>query len=110
MRTETKYNGMRAALIAIMAWFFGRTLTGKALRATAYNRTGARLVGIRTEASGGLAFILAGVIGTASGLLIAPVTTVYFDTGFLIGLKGFIAAIVGAVAWRPAFHSVPFRY
>jgi branched-chain amino acid transport system permease protein len=89
------------ALIAIMAWFFGRTLTGKALRATAYNRTGARLVGIRTEASGGLAFILAGVIGTASGLLIAPVTTVYFDTGFLIGLKGFIAAIVGGLGSYP---------
>lgn len=88
-------------LIGIMAWFFGRTLSGKALRATAYNRTGARLVGIRTEASGALAFILAGVIGTASGLLIAPVTTIYFDTGFLIGLKGFIAAIVGGLGSYP---------
>ena len=88
-------------LIAIMAWFFGRTLAGKALRATAFNRTGARLVGIRTEASGALAFILAGVIGTASGLLIAPVTTIYYDTGFLIGLKGFIAAIVGGLASYP---------
>ncbi|CAN7716772.1 branched-chain amino acid ABC transporter permease [Neorhizobium tomejilense] len=88
-------------LIGIMAWFFGRTLAGKALRATAYNRTGARLVGIRPQSSGGLAFILAGVIGTASGLLIAPVTTVYFDTGFLIGLKGFIAAIVGGLGSYP---------
>ncbi len=88
-------------LIVVMAAFFGRTLIGKALRATAYNRTGARLVGIRTESSGTLAFFLAGLIGAISGLLIAPMTTIYFDTGFLIGLKGFIAAIVGGLASYP---------
>ncbi|WLE00712.1 branched-chain amino acid ABC transporter permease (plasmid) [Agrobacterium leguminum] len=89
------------ALIVVMALFFGRTLLGKALRATAFNRTGARLVGIRTESSGTLAFFLAGLIGAISGLLIAPMTTIYFDTGFLIGLKGFIAAIVGGLASYP---------
>lgn len=89
------------ALIVVMAAFFGRTLIGKALRATAFNRTGARLVGIRTESSGTLAFFLAGLIGAISGLLIAPMTTIYFDTGFLIGLKGFIAAIVGGLASYP---------
>jgi branched-chain amino acid transport system permease protein len=89
------------SLIVVMALFFGRTLLGKALRATAYNRTGARLVGIRTESSGTLAFFLAGLIGAISGLLIAPMTTIYFDTGFLIGLKGFIAAIVGGLASYP---------
>jgi branched-chain amino acid transport system permease protein len=90
-----------ATLIVVMALFFGRTLLGKALRATAFNRTGARLVGIRTESSGMLAFFLAGLIGAISGLLIAPMTTIYFDTGFLIGLKGFIAAIVGGLASYP---------
>ena len=89
------------ALIVIMALFFGRTLLGKALRATAFNRTGARLVGIRTENAGTLAFFLAGLIGAVSGLLIAPMTTIYFDTGFLIGLKGFIASIVGGLASYP---------
>lgn len=89
------------ALIVVMAAFFGRTLLGKALRATAFNRTGARLVGIRTESAGTLAFFLAGLIGAISGLLIAPMTTVYFDTGFLIGLKGFIASIVGGLASYP---------
>lgn len=90
-----------AVLIVVMALFFGRTLIGKALRATAFNRTGARLVGIRTESSGTLAFFLAGLIGAISGLLIAPMTTIYFDTGFLIGLKGFIASIVGGLASYP---------
>jgi branched-chain amino acid transport system permease protein len=37
----------------------------------------------------------------ADKLLIGPLTTVYYDTGFLIGLKGFVAAIVGGLASYP---------
>ncbi len=84
-----------------LALFFGRALLGKALIATAMNRLGARLVGVRTEMSGRLAFALAALIGALSGVLIAPMTTIYYDTGFLIGLKGFIAAIIGALASYP---------
>ena len=81
--------------------FFGFTLYGKALRATAVNRLGARLVGIRTTLSGQIAFLLASVIGAISGILIVPITTLYYDTGFLIGLKGFIAAIIGGLVSYP---------
>jgi branched-chain amino acid transport system permease protein len=81
--------------------FFERSLWGKALKATAVNRLGARLVGIRTTFSGAIAFGLAALVGALSGVLIAPVTTIYYDTGFLIGLKGFVAAIVGALASYP---------
>ena len=81
--------------------FFGFTLYGKALRATAVNRLGARLAGIRTSLSGQIAFLLASVIGAISGILIAPITTLYYDTGFLIGLKGFIAAIIGGLVSYP---------
>ena len=81
--------------------FFGFTLMGKALRATAVNRLGARLVGIRTTLSGQIAFLLASVIGAISGILIVPITTLYYDTGFLIGLKGFIAAIIGGLVSYP---------
>jgi branched-chain amino acid transport system permease protein len=84
-----------------LALFFGRTLAGKALVATAMNRVGARLVGVRTEVAGRLSFALAALIGALSGILIAPMTTVFYDTGFLIGLKGFIAAIIGALASYP---------
>src|SRR5690242_719885 len=82
------------AFIVALWLFFGTTLMGKALRATAVNRLGARLVGIRTTLSGQIAFLLASVIGAISGILIVPITTLYYDTGFLIGLKGFIAAII----------------
>ena len=93
--------GVAVALVLLMFVFFERSIVGKALRATAMNRVGARLMGIPTELSGDLSFALAGLIGAVSGLLIAPITTVYYDTGFLIGLKGFVAAIVGGLASYP---------
>jgi branched-chain amino acid transport system permease protein len=89
------------ALIAGLWLLFGFTLTGKALRATAVNRLGARLVGIRTTLSGQIAFLLAAAIGAISGILIVPITTLYYDTGFLIGLKGFVAAIIGGLVSYP---------
>jgi branched-chain amino acid transport system permease protein len=88
-------------LIAGLWLFFGVTLYGKALRATAINRLGARLVGIRTSLSGQIAFLLASMIGAISGILIVPITTLYYDTGFMIGLKGFIAAIIGGLVSYP---------
>lgn len=78
--------------------FFERTLYGKALRAVAVNRVGARLVGIPIDLSGQTAFALATGIGAVSGILIAPVTMLYYDSGFLIGLKGFVAAITGGMS------------
>src|SRR5499427_2180911 len=89
------------AFIVALWLFFGFTLYGKALRATAVNRLGARLVGVRTTLSGQIAFLLAAVIGALSGILIVPITTLYYDTGFLIGLKGFIAAIIGGLVSYP---------
>jgi branched-chain amino acid transport system permease protein len=82
--------------------FFERTLRGKALRATAVNRLGARLMGISTSGAGRLSFGLAAFIGALSGLLIGPTTTMFYDSGFLIGLKGFVAAIFGGLASYPA--------
>ncbi|EWM42085.1 branched-chain amino acid transport system / permease component family protein [Bordetella holmesii 30539] len=90
------------AILIVALWlFFGKTLYGRALRATAVNRRGARLMGISTTMSGSLTFTLAVAIGAMSGMLIAPITTVYYDTGFLIGLKGFVGAIIGGLASYP---------
>lgn len=93
--------GASIALLVAMFVFFERTLTGKALRATSVNRTGARLMGISGDAAGGLTFTLAAFIGALSGLLISPSTTLYYDSGFLIGLKGFVAAVFGGLASFP---------
>ena len=88
-------------LIALLRWFFGRTLYGKALRAVAFNRKGARLAGISPAVAGAVSFTLAAGMGCVSGILIAPLTTIYYDSGFLIGLKGFVGAIVGGLASYP---------
>ena len=88
-------------LIVSLYLYFERTLSGKALRATAVNRLGARLVGIGTTQAGRLAFTLAAAMGALCGVLIAPLTTVYYDSGFLIGLKGFVGAIIGGLASYP---------
>ncbi len=93
--------GVSIVLIAALYQFFGRTLYGKALRATAINRVGARLMGISTTMAGKLSFTLAAGIGALSGILIAPITTIYYDTGFLVGLKGFVAAIIAGLASYP---------
>ena len=58
-------------------------------------------MGISTVMAGKLSFLLAALIGAFSGVLIAPITTIYYDTGFLIGLKGFVGAIVGGLGSYP---------
>ncbi|MCE4057311.1 branched-chain amino acid ABC transporter permease [Pseudomonas sp. Au-Pse12] len=88
-------------LIIGLYLFFGRSLYGKALRATAVNRMGARLMGISPSLAGQSTFFLAALIGTLSGILIAPITTLYFDSGFIISLKGFVGAIIGGLASYP---------
>jgi branched-chain amino acid transport system permease protein len=90
-----------SALIVALYLFFDRTLIGKALRATAINRLGASLVGISPLFSARLAFGLAGLIGALGGILVSPLTTIYYDTGFIIGLKGFVAAIIGGLVSYP---------
>jgi len=90
-----------AALIVLLWLLFERSLYGKALQATAVNRLGARLMGISTEGAGRLTFAVTALIGALSGLLIGPTTTVFYDSGFLIGLKGFVVAVIAGL------HSYP---
>ena len=89
------------ALIVSLWLFFEKSLSGKALRATAVNRLGARLMGISSAGAGRLSFTMAAFIGALSGLLIGPTTTVFYDSGFLIGLKGFVAAVFAGLASYP---------
>jgi len=93
--------GASIALAFTLYLVFELSLIGKALKGTAVNRLGARLVGIEPSLCGRIAFGVAAFIGALSGLLIGPITTVYYDSGFLIGLKGFVAAIVAGLVSYP---------
>jgi branched-chain amino acid transport system permease protein len=88
-------------LIVALYLFFGRTLYGKALRATAVNRIGARLSGISPSFAGALTFTLAALLCAFCGVLIGPITTIYYDSGFLVSLKGFVGAIIGGLVSYP---------
>jgi branched-chain amino acid transport system permease protein len=92
-----------AAIVLSVLFFlaFERTVAGRALRATAVNRIGARLVGIRPARTALLAYAFASLLAGLIGVLIAPAMTMYYDSGFIIGLKAFVAAIIGGLVSYP---------
>jgi branched-chain amino acid transport system permease protein len=85
------------AIIVVLWWFFNRTLTGKAMLATAYNPMVSRLMGINTKFILSLSFGLAAMLGGIAGILIAPISLTYPSVGVMLGLKGFCAAILGGL-------------
>lgn len=91
-----------AALFSFLLFlFFSATLTGKALQATAVNRVGARLVAIRPNRAGTVAYLIGSLTAAISGVLIAPVNTIFYDSGFLLGLFAFVGAIIGGLRSYP---------
>ena len=86
-----------AVAVAALSAFYGRTLMGKAMLATSYNRLAAQLVGIDTRGVLFASFGLAGALGAVAGVLIAPIAFTSYDTGIMLGLKGFAAAMLGGL-------------
>jgi len=86
------------SLLVISLWyFFSKTLTGKAMLATAFNRTAAELVGINTNFVLFLSFAMSAGLGAVGGILVTPITMTSYDVGIMLGLKGFVAAVVGGL-------------
>ncbi|MBI3368632.1 MAG: branched-chain amino acid ABC transporter permease [Burkholderiales bacterium] len=88
--------GAALAVLALRA-FFDRTLLGKAMLATSYNRVAAQLVGINTRGVLMASFGLAAALGALGGVLIAPIAFTSYDAGIMLGLKGFAAAMLGGL-------------
>ncbi|HSB69382.1 MAG TPA: branched-chain amino acid ABC transporter permease [Candidatus Methylomirabilis sp.] len=93
--------GTTAVALALLAVFFERTYLGKAVRACAINRLSARLTGIRPDRMSLLAFALSAGLGAVGGIVIAPMTLVSYDMGLALGLRGFVAAIMGGMVSPP---------
>ncbi|HQX57545.1 MAG: branched-chain amino acid ABC transporter permease [Rhodoferax sp.] len=89
--------GGTALAVAALSAFYGRTLLGKAMLATSYNRLAAQLVGIPTRGVLFASFGLAAALGALGGVLIAPIAFTAYDTGIMLGLKGFAAAMLGGM-------------
>ncbi len=88
--------GAMAVFVGLWA-FFTRTLTGRAVLATANNRLAAALVGINTRYIMTLSFGVSAAIGALAGVLITPITLTAYDVGIPLALKGFAAAMLGGL-------------
>lgn len=84
-----------AVLVLALYMVLFRTRVGKKLRAMSQDRATAQLLGIRVLRMGTLTFIAASMIGAVAGVLVAPVYFVNLDMGFTMGLKAFVATIIG---------------
>lgn len=87
--------GISLLALGALYLFFHRTLLGKAMRAAADNPLGALLLGISVRKVVSLAFGLSGALGALAGILVTPITSMSYDAGLMLGLKGFAAAILG---------------
>ncbi len=87
--------GITILVMLVLRHFFKNTMIGKAMRAAAVNRRAAALVGISVDRMILLSFALSGALGAVAGMIIAPISTASYDTGIMLGLKGFAAAILG---------------
>jgi branched-chain amino acid transport system permease protein len=92
--------GAALLVLTLLYLFLERTFIGKAILATCDNRLGAGLIGVPVSKVFLLIWILASVLATIAGTLVAPVLTLSPDMG-LIGIKGFTAAVLGGFTSLP---------
>jgi branched-chain amino acid transport system permease protein len=85
-------------IIAVNKFYFYHTISGKAMRACAYNRRAAGLVGIDVKRMVLFSFIISSAMGSIAGIIVSPLTMTAYDVGIMLGLKGFCAAIIGGMS------------
>ncbi|MBI5164760.1 MAG: branched-chain amino acid ABC transporter permease [Magnetospirillum sp.] len=89
--------GVSVAMIVLLWWFFNRTLFGKAMLATSYNRLAAQLAGVAVKKVLLASFALSAMLGAVGGIVMTPITFTNYEVGIMLGLKGFSAAVLGGL-------------
>jgi branched-chain amino acid transport system permease protein len=89
--------GVAALLVVGLGLLFQASYIGRAFRACAVNPFAAQLSGISVSTMSTLAFVLSGMLGAIAGVMVAPITLMQYDTGIAIGLKGFVACMIGGL-------------
>jgi branched-chain amino acid transport system permease protein len=96
--TQTLWVWALTALTVIATlWCLSATRVGRAIRAVSINPVAARLMGVDSGLVSLLVFAVGGAMGGLAGVVIAPITTVSWDTGLEYSVKGFTAAIIGGL-------------
>jgi branched-chain amino acid transport system permease protein len=87
--------GVLLIVVAVLSFLLDHTLLGKALRASADQPVGARLVGINPNSMAFYSFVLAGALGGIAGIVVVPITMTYYANGVFLTLSGLLAAMAG---------------
>lgn len=94
--------GTCAAIIMFIFYLFDKTYFGMSIRACMSNQKASKLMGIPIDRMAMFAFALSAGVGALGGIVMAPNTFAEYDMGMMLGLKGFVAAILGGLTGAPA--------
>jgi branched-chain amino acid transport system permease protein len=97
-------------LLIALDTFYRTTMLGRAMRAVALNPTAAGLMGIDVRRIASISFAFAAALGAAAGILVAPIIQVSATMGILLGLKGFLVAIIAGISNARGIVLVGFAY
>ncbi len=93
---------LSAFVLMIVLWVLvNRTRTGRAMRATSYDREAAAMMGIDIDRVIVFTFLLGGALAGAAGVMFALRVPTNVSIGFIAGLKGFTAAVIGGIGSIP---------
>jgi branched-chain amino acid transport system permease protein len=94
--------GAALVLMAALVLLVSHTKFGKSMRATAYDREAASMMGIDTDKVIAITFFIASMLAGAAGVMFGLYLGVtYYFMGFLAGLKAFTAAVIGGIGSIP---------
>ncbi|MCP1146248.1 branched-chain amino acid ABC transporter permease [Lysinibacillus endophyticus] len=94
--------GISIVILILMMYFFNYTFVGKSLTACVVNPFAARLMGINPEKMSLFAVIVSAGVGALAGTVIAPISGATYDMGMMLGIKAFVAAVIGGLTNAPA--------
>ena len=89
--------GAAVVIVTLMALFFGKTITGKAMSACSFNPMAASLMGINVRKMVLLSFSLSAALGAVAGVMITPISLMEYNRGAMLAVKGFCAAVLGGL-------------
>jgi branched-chain amino acid transport system permease protein len=93
---------LSAFVLMVLLWFLvNKTRIGKAMRATSFDREAAAMMGIDIDKVIVFTFVLGSALAGAAGVMFALRVPTNVSIGFIAGLKGFTAAVIGGIGSIP---------